>query len=106
MPPPLTTVASGNGLVARAGRPFTARLAVRVTDGSRPAPGAVVSFRVLSGAAAFAGGAAVATASTDATGVARSPVLDAGSESGPVRVTALAAGGVLPASFTLRVTAD
>lgn len=106
MPPPVTTVRSGNGLVARAGRPFTARLAVLVTDGSRPAPGAVVSFRVLSGAAAFAGGAAVATASTDATGVARSPVLDAGSEAGPVRVTALAAGGVLPASFALRVTAD
>lgn len=70
-----------------------------------PAAGEVVSFRVVSGVAAFAGGTRVATATTGADGVAYAPVLDAGGTVGPVRVTALAAGGVLPASFTLRVIA-
>ncbi len=76
-----------------------------VTCRSGPAAGAVVSFRVVSGAAGFAGGARVATAATGPDGVAHAPTLDAGDQVGPVRVTALAAGGLLPASFARRVIA-
>jgi hypothetical protein len=47
----------------------------------------------------------VATVATGFDGVANAPVLDAGDVVGVVRVTALAAGGILPASFTLRVIA-
>jgi hypothetical protein len=50
-------------------------------------------------------GARVATVATGFDGVANAPVLDAGDVVGVVRVTALAAGGILPASFTLRVIA-
>ena len=98
-----TKVRAGNGLVARAGRPFGAQLSVVVTGPAGPLPGVSVTFRVVSGVAAFAGGARVATASSGPDGVACSPVLDAGGVIGAVRVTALAAGGMLPASFDLRV---
>jgi hypothetical protein len=103
----VTAVRAGNGLTGRAGVPFTAQLRVAVVAGDRrdARPGVVVSFRVLSGPASFAGGARVATAVTDRSGVATAPVLDAGPGTGPVRVTALAAGGVLPATFGLRVIA-
>lgn len=96
---------AGNGLVARAGQPFGAQLSVVVSGPAGPAGGAAVSFRVVSGAAGFAGGARVATVAAGVDGVANAPVLDAGDLVGPVRVTALAAGGLLPASFTLRVIA-
>lgn len=100
-----TTLRAGNGLVARSGQPFGSQLSVLVSGPGGPAAGVAVSFRVVSGVAAFAGGARVATVATGFDGVANAPVLDAGDVVGVVRVTALAAGGILPASFTLRVIA-
>jgi len=102
--PTSTLVRGGNLQAARQGMPFAAQLTAAVTDGDgRPVPGAVVAFRVWSGAAVFGSAGRVATARTNAAGIATAPVLAAGGTVGPVRVTALAAGSQRPATYALRV---
>jgi hypothetical protein len=100
-------VRAGNLQTARAGLPFPAQLAVAVCDtAGSPVRGVWVSFRVLSGSAAFLHGARVATAPSDSAGVATAPVLDAGATVGPVRVSAAlaaCAGVSRPVGYTLRV---
>jgi hypothetical protein len=99
-------VRTGNLQTARQGLPFPAQLTTSVADAAgRPLPGARVTFRVWSGGASFAGGARVAVATADRSGVAIAPVLAAGATLGPVRVMALAPGGERPAVYTLRVVA-
>ncbi|MDX1992023.1 MAG: LysM peptidoglycan-binding domain-containing protein [bacterium] len=112
-PPPPTApqrrveVFSGNGQSTQVGTGFNQPLAARVLDeNGTPQANVTVTFTAPSGApgAVFAGGAATATAVTDASGVATSPPLTAaGCPEGSFSVTA-SAPDAAPASFGLGAT--
>jgi protocatechuate 3,4-dioxygenase beta subunit len=101
-----TLVASATAKTATVGgryRPLQVRL---VGEDGKPVEGATVTFSVVSTAAGagagFVGGAAQATALTDATGLASSPALLANTVAGSFTATASAAGVTTPVSFPLR----
>jgi protocatechuate 3,4-dioxygenase beta subunit len=88
-------------------------LEVRVLDSNgNPVQGASVTFALGSSAntasdtasagGSFAGGTAQATAMTDASGLATSTLVTAGSTAGTFTATAAVAGSAVPASFSLR----
>lgn len=99
------TATSGGGQSAKVGTAFAAPLVATVKDSNGAAvPNVTVTFTApASGASGtFAGGAATATATTNASGVATSPVFTANNTSGgPYNVTASVAGVGTPANFSL-----
>lgn len=100
-------VTSGTGQSTLADQPFADPLTVTVTDDEsppQPVAGAVVTFRVTSGAASFSGGTARAMVDTDSSGEATSPALDGGAVAGPVTVAATTPGVSSPATFGETVT--
>jgi hypothetical protein len=97
-------VRAGNYQSARVERPFSAQLTAVVVDGAGSAlPDVRVTFKITSGAAAFAHGSRTATSTTDGAGIAISQVLAAGTRAGTVRVLATASIGARPTVFSLRV---
>jgi len=89
------------------GKTFARRLEVKVRDADRdPIPGVTVTFAIGGAAgsagATFAGGAAQATATTNAEGVAVSPRLTANTVTGAFTVTATATGVAHATAFALR----
>ncbi|MFI7587705.1 fibronectin type III domain-containing protein [Spongisporangium articulatum] len=102
-PATAVSAAGGSGQAGTAGQPFADPLVATVTDAyGNPVPGQSVTFKVVSGSAAFAGSAATSTAVTNAAGTATAAVLTAGRTSGPVRVTA-STGSATSASYSLTV---
>lgn len=104
------TAVSGDGQSTAAGTDFPAPLVVAVRDGARdvPIPGAEVTFVVAEGSASFAGGADTATVTTGADGRATSPLVRAGTGTGPVvlgAVTPLDGGREGEVIFRAAVTA-
>ncbi|MFC1414123.1 DNRLRE domain-containing protein [Streptacidiphilus sp. N1-12] len=108
-PTPSTTATGGTGALsptggsgqsAMVGRAFASPLSVKV-DGA--GSGVTVTFTAPATGATgvFAGGGASATASTDSTGVATSPVLTAGSSSGTYQVIATSSAPSGSAAFSL-----
>ncbi|GEL25571.1 hypothetical protein PSU4_45250 [Pseudonocardia sulfidoxydans NBRC 16205] len=102
---PTTIVATaGDGQTAQTGKPFATALATKVTGaGNLAAPDRTVTYTVTSGSASFPGGK-TATATTGADGVATAPTLTAGTDAGPVTVTATT-GTLAPVTFTETVAA-
>ena len=101
--PASITPAGGSAQVASVGTQFAAPLQARVLNSSsQPVAGVTVNFTApASGASAtFVGASNIATAVTDAAGVARSPALVANGTAGTYSVAA-AVSGVAPAAFTL-----
>jgi hypothetical protein len=97
-------VRAGNHQSARAGRPFAAQLTVVVSDvDGVPQRGIRVTFKVATGAAAFAHGSRTATSTTGIGGIATSQVLSAGARTGTVRVMVTASVLARPTVFSLRV---
>jgi endonuclease G len=100
---PYTLTVSGTAALSATVRTAFAPLAVRVTslaDGA-PVPGVTVTFAALGDVAnANLGGVVVATATTDAEGVARVTAI-AGPGAGSYTVEASLAGVFVPATFTL-----
>jgi hypothetical protein len=89
-PPAVVTVASGDHQQTGKGQLFPEPLAVTVTDQwHNPVTGTPVTFKVMSGDAAFASANSV-TVATDDHAVATAPVLTAGPAAGPIVVTASA----------------
>jgi hypothetical protein len=86
---------------------FAAPLVATVTTGGLPTSGVTVTFSApASGASGtFAGGSLTSTATTNASGVAISPVFTANGTGGTYTVTATAPGASGPASFSLTNTA-
>jgi protocatechuate 3,4-dioxygenase beta subunit len=85
-------------------------LQAKVLDGAgRPVEGATVTFSLGASAggagASFAGGGTQATALTDASGVAASPLFRAGNTAGSFTATATTAGVTAPVSYALRSVA-
>ena len=98
VPGPATQLAVTNGddQQVRPNSRFPVLLSVRVTDAAGlGVPGIPVTFSI-SGGATFAGGPTTTTVSTDTSGTARAPSLQAGRRIGEVTVTATA--GSLPAA--------
>lgn len=92
----------GTPQTAQINTPFGLPLSVTALDAaSNPVSGVTVTFTTPGGGpgAVFAGG--VSTATTDASGVARSQTLTANGIPGTYQVTASAAGVAVPAAFTL-----
>lgn len=107
-PAPASIVAAGgSSQVAVVGSAFTSPLQARVLDSSSsPMAGVSVTFTAPASGpgAVFAGAANVATAVTDAAGIARSPALSANQTAGAFTVTA-SVPGLAPATFSLTNTA-
>jgi hypothetical protein len=104
VPPRRVAVRAGNYQSAKVGRPFSAQLAVMVTDpGGQAVPGARVTFKVDSGSATFGHGARSATVTTGRNGLGVSAVVLAGPTTGSVQITASTQLSLRPATFTLRV---
>src|SRR5262249_7876545 len=82
---------------------FVARLQAKVTDAlSNPVSGVTVIFTAPStGASATFGGSSLVTVTTDAAGIATSPIAAANSITGSYAVTASLAGPATPATFNL-----
>ena len=104
------SVASGNTQSAAPGKAFPDPLVVSVEDGSgNPVSGTTVTFAVTAGtsgaSATFAGAGTTATAQTDESGQATSPLLTAGTTSGSFTVTASVSGLSSTVSFTETVGA-
>lgn len=101
--PASVTIQSGNGQSAAAGKPFSSPLQVLVKDAqSNPVPDAFVTFTAPgSGPTVTFGGPATVT--TDNAGIATSPTMTAGSQTGSFQVTASASGAAAPASFNLTI---
>jgi hypothetical protein len=104
----VTIVAQGATEAAFVNSAFAALLAVRVTDAFGNALSAVrVTFDVrpnkTTGAAAFFNGKTKATATTDTTGLATAPVLQAKGKRGGFSVTVSLAGDSSQASFSLSI---
>ena len=99
------TVSAGSGQSAHVGSPFAAPLQVNVLDAyGDPVAGATVSFAVVTTAGAgatFASGGAAATAETNNSGVATSPVITAGTTAGVFTVTASVSGATSMVTFSL-----
>jgi hypothetical protein len=106
--PPVITIAAtgGGGQSAMIGAAFTNPLTATVMSGTSPASGVTVTFTAPAAEpnGTFAGAVATATATTDATGVATSPVFTAGTTVGTYHVTAAATGATGSASFSLTNT--
>jgi len=89
-------VSSGNDQSAHIGSSFASPLAVSVVDAyGDPVTGTPVAFTVVTddgAGASFAGGGSTATVDTNASGIATSPALTAGSTVGPFTVTASVSG--------------
>jgi hypothetical protein len=108
-PPAYVTSNGGTGQTATTRSPFAEPLKVLVTDANgHPAPGATVTFRIitgepLTGTAAFPGGAQTADVVTGAEGEAASPTLTAGASVGSLEVQATVPGASTSATFFLRV---
>jgi hypothetical protein len=102
--PTTLAVVAGNQQTAQTGKPFATALATKVTGaGNLPAPGQTVTYTVTSGSASFPGGP-TATATTGPDGVATAPTLTAGTDAGPVVVTATT-GTLAPVTFGETVVA-
>lgn len=103
-PPPPASVAAAAGTpqTATVGTAFGAALQARVADAANnPVTGVTVTFTApSSGATATFSGSTTATATTNAAGIATSPVPVANSTTGTYAVTA-AVSGLTPASFSL-----
>jgi Bacterial Ig-like domain (group 3)/Abnormal spindle-like microcephaly-assoc'd, ASPM-SPD-2-Hydin len=83
---------------------FASRLSVKLIDAyQNPVPNTAVTFTAPATGASvvFTGGSAIATALSDVTGVAASPVLAANAISGSYTVTGATAGVAAAATFTL-----
>jgi hypothetical protein len=100
------TATSGNDQSAKVGTQFGLPLTVTLFDAyGDPVPDETVDFTVIttSGASAtFVGGGSSASAQTDESGVATTPLLMAGSSVGSYTVTASASGVSSTATFTLK----
>jgi subtilisin family serine protease len=96
------TAYSGTPQTAAVGTPFASALQAKVTDASaNPVAGVAVTFTVPStGASALFGGMSSVTASTNAAGIATSPIPTANTVPGTYGVTASVAG-LASATFTL-----
>ena len=96
---------SGNNQTTEIGDTFAEPLEVSVSDSfSDPVSAATVNFTVVTTAGAgatFAGGGASATAQTNESGIATSPVLMAGESAGAFTVTATVSGVNASVTFTL-----
>jgi hypothetical protein len=111
-PPASITAAAGTPQSTGIGNPFAGALVARVTDGpsgsGNPVQGVTVTFKLnpaASGASGlFAGGLTTATAVTDGTGAATSPMIAANTTSGAYTVTASVAGVAQNATFNLTNT--
>ena len=102
--PATITATSGTPQTATVGSAFAAPLVATVLDsGSHPVSGVLVTFTApSSGASAtFAGATNIATATTNASGMATSPILTANATTGAYTVTASVAGVSTPANFSL-----
>jgi hypothetical protein len=100
------TATSGTPQSALIDKAFAQPLVATVTTGGSPDSGVVVTFTApLSGASgAFAGGSNTATATTDASGVATSPIFTANGSTGTYTVTATVTGVSSAADFSLTNT--
>jgi hypothetical protein len=99
--PPSITAASGTPQSTAINTAFAEPLVARVTEGSSPVSGAVVTFTppATGASGTFAGG--VSTATTDANGVATSATFTANGTGGVYTVTATVPGAAEAASFNL-----
>jgi hypothetical protein len=99
-------ISSGNDQSAKVGAPFALPLVVDVADAyGDPVPDETVAFTVVTtngAGATFVGGGSSATAQTDESGVATSPLLMAGSTVGPYTVTVSVSGLNSSATFSLK----
>ena len=100
------TATSGTPQSALIDKAFAQPLVATVTTGGSPDSGVVVTFTApLSGASgAFAGGSNTVTATTDASGVATSPIFTANGSTGTYTVTATVTGVSSAADFSLTNT--
>jgi uncharacterized repeat protein (TIGR01451 family) len=100
------TIDTGNNQSANTGQAFGTPLSVTVTDADgNPVPDTTVTFSIVSGtggSANFGSSGQTVTETTNASGVATAPTLDAGSTAGAVAVTATAGTG--SATFVETVT--
>jgi hypothetical protein len=91
------TIDTGNNQSANTRQAFTTPLSVTVTDADgNPVPGATVTFTIVpatGGTADFGGTTQTASATTNSSGVATAPTLDAGSTAGPFTITATSGTG-------------
>ena len=108
-PPPVVAIAatSGGGQSAVVGAAFTNPLTATVTTGGTPTANVTVTFTAPAAEpnGTFAGAVATATAMTNSSGVATSPVFTAGTTAGTYNVTASTTGATTNASFSLTNTA-
>ncbi len=106
-PPASITATSGTPQSAIVNTTFPSALQVTVTDAkSNPLSGVSVTFTApATGASAFFGGGNVATAITNASGIATIVAPTAGAIAGGYTIAATTAGGVGPANFSLTNTA-
>lgn len=110
----LTNLVAASSISASAGTPqsttvgtaFTTPLQVTVKGpNSNPVSGVIVTFTApATGASGTFGGAATATATTNASGIATAPQLTANNQAGGFSVTATTAGVTTPATFALTNT--
>ncbi|HTV12316.1 MAG TPA: hypothetical protein VME20_10720 [Acidimicrobiales bacterium] len=102
-------ISSGNKQSAEVGTAFADPLAVSVLDSyGDPVSGTTVVFTAVAdngASATFQGGGSTATVVTDASGVATSPTLTAGTTPGAFTVTATVSGVTAQATFSLTNTA-
>ena len=87
--------------------PFAIPLAATVKDaGNNPVPGVSVQFALpaVGASGTFPGAALTATATTNASGIATSPLVTANATIGSYSATATAAGVAVPATFSLQNT--
>jgi adhesin/invasin len=105
-PVEIITATSGTPQRAEINKAFAQPLAATVTTGGSPDSGVVVTFTApASGASGtFAGGTNTITATTNASGVATSPVFTANGTAGAYTVTATVSGVSTPADFSLTNT--
>jgi hypothetical protein len=92
----------GSGQSTAQGSAFAAPLSATVTNSGTPVSGVTVTFTApATGASASFGGAASATAVTNTSGVATSPIPTANATAGSFTVSATAPGAATAATFTL-----
>ncbi|MHA3703164.1 beta strand repeat-containing protein [Jatrophihabitans sp. YIM 134969] len=110
--PATVTAVTGGNQSAPAGASFPTALTAQVQDlYGNPVAGAAVTFAApapdaTTGAVTFPGGVRSVVVRTAANGVATAPTLTAGTQAGPVTLTAAVPGVASPASFTVAVTSS
>jgi hypothetical protein len=99
---------SGTPQSANVNTAFALPLVATVTTGGIPTSGVTVTFTAPSSgpSGTFAGGSSTATATTNSSGVATSPVFTANASAGSYTVTATAVGATAPANFSLTNTSS